>query len=140
MRITTFLVVITSVFTIVIRPLAYGSDKGRLCLAPVPQPTNGEKTLANSTGGNPDVTYTLRLDEGEWIEIGQNVTWINDLDLDKKHLITIRADKKQIESFYFTFDADHPDLCLFLKSLYLTWELWPVEKTGEWCPCYANDN
>jgi hypothetical protein len=139
MKIGTVLVAILTTVMVGFEPCE-ASDAGRLCLAPVPDPTPGSKSLANPTGGNPKVTYSLRIDDRDWVDLSsKDVIWVDGLDLGKRHFVVIRGDGKQMESFYFIFEPSEPDLCLFLKPLYLEWILWPIAKTGDWCPCYASE-
>jgi hypothetical protein len=74
-----------------------------------------------------------------------STAWISGLVLSDKHSVIIRADEQVLQSFDVHFDRvafgnpARPDLCLFVNDLYLTWQLWPVEKTGDWCPCWQNE-
>jgi hypothetical protein len=114
-------------------------------LAPVPKPTDGEKSLSNPTGENPRLSYSVQIDQHDPVAVSSSaVHWIDKLDLRKRHSVVILANGKPLESFHFTFsqhdfrNQDKQDLCLFLNSFYLTWQLWPVERTGKWCPCWSS--
>ena len=115
------------------------NQSGHLCLAAAPTPTPGEPSLANPTGGLPDVAYSVRVDGQQAVLLSRSSgIWVSDLPLNDRHLVAILADGKQIESFYFHFRPEAPELCLFMKSLYRTWILWPLEKTGEATPLAAD--
>ena len=110
---------------------------GRVCLAAVPAPTAGRRSLSNPSGGNPDVTYSVQINFRKPVELSRTIgQWSDGLALGKQHSVMIRADGQRIESFYFTFNEPHEsDLCLWFKSLYQTWQLWPMSRTGNWCEC-----
>ena len=121
-------------------------DNGRLCLAAVPEPTDGMKSLSNPTGGNPLVTYSVKVDRREPVQLSyEDVHWVENLGFPERHSILIRADGERLESFFFRFDTVRfrnrakPDLCLYLNPLYLTWQLRPVEQTGDWCRCWGSE-
>ena len=91
---------------------------GRLCLAAVPTPTPGERSLSNPTGGLPDATYSIQI------------------DVDVRHTVSVFQDGTRIESFHFRFKpGETTELCLFMNSLYETWILEYLERTGSWCLC-----
>ena len=122
------------------------ADTGRLCLASVPEPTDEMKSLSNPTGGNPKVTYSVQVDQRVPVGLShEDVHWIENLRFGERHSVLIRADGERLESFFFRFDTVHfrnrakPDLCLFLNPLYLTWQLRPVEQTGDWCRCWRSE-
>ena len=119
--------------------LADAPSTGALCLAPAPTPNSGQRSLANPEGGLPAITYSIQVDGRAPIELSRvDAKWIGGLALEGRHRVVIRADGKRIESFRFTFaDRSSKELCLFMKSLYRTWILWPVADTGDWCPCGA---
>ena len=123
------------------RPLPTGS----ICLAPVPEPTRGEKSQANPTGGNPKPDYTVQVDDGDIVRIPVQAdvhntgTLLKGLSLESRHLVARRNKGTVIESFYFRFPEGEPSQCLFMKALYLTWHVWPVER-APWCKCKKPDN
>jgi hypothetical protein len=113
-----------------------------VCVAEVPAPTEGEKSLANPTGEMALRDYSIKVDERPLVAAStSSVRWINGLEYAKTHRLTIYADGKKEKSFKFRFDKwefkdkGSTDVCLFLKPLYMTWQLWPVEQTGDWCKC-----
>ena len=117
-------------------PTTWAGTTGRVCLAAAPTLTAGQRSLANATGGLPDVTYSIQINAGQPIELSRDVgRWVEGLDLRQRHLVIVRADGRQIASFHFRFSEDGaPDLCLFMNSLYETWQLWP-DKRCPWCRC-----
>ncbi len=112
-------------------------DNGRLCLAAAPTPTPSPRSLGNPTGDLPEVSYSIRIDSGTPVELSRSAgTWVMALPLNQRHSVEIFADKTPIESFYFRFEpSEATELCLFMKSLYQTWILSPLKKTGSWCSC-----
>ena len=108
-----------------------------LCLAAAPTPTSGERSLSNPTGGLPDVAYTVRLDDLAPIPLSRETgAWSPGLRVGDRHTVAIAADGKGVASFHFRFEAlDGAEQCLFLEPLYQTWQLWPLERTGDWCSC-----
>ncbi len=115
-------------------------DNGRLCLASVPAPNDSPKSLSNPSGENPDVAYAVKVGDFDRVDLSRvSGTWITELRLDKKHPIVIYADGQRIASFYLKFEVQESSQCLFLNSLYLTWQLWPSSRTGSWCDCDSPD-
>jgi hypothetical protein len=112
-------------------------ESGRLCLAALPTPTSGEGSLSSPTGGMTARNYSVRIDGRPTISLSNDrTTWIDALPISSRHLVEILNDGKRVESFYFRFDKTQShELCLFLKPLYETWILWPVESSGPWCAC-----
>ncbi|ANM29868.1 hypothetical protein ABI59_10190 [Acidobacteria bacterium Mor1] len=115
-------------------------------MAPVPKPNDQRKSLANPSGGNPRHTYSVRIGRREPIELDyESVHWVEGLDLQPKHDVVIYADGVPLESWSFRFsdytfkNRGKPDLCLFLEPLYLSWQLWRVERTEDWCPCWSRE-
>lgn len=110
---------------------------GRLCLAAAPTPTSGQPSLSNPTGGLPDATYAIQIDDAAPIELSRSTgIWSLPLAVGDRHLVSITQDSTRIESFYFRFEpGEATELCLFMKGFYQTWILWPLERTGDWCSC-----
>ena len=117
-----------------------GTGIGRLCLAPIPVPKWRPEPVDKPKGTDSSIEYSVQIDGAEWIELSsKEAKCVKDMNMNENHLVAIRADGKQIESFRFTFEADHADLCLFQSPLYFTWILRPAEETGDWCPCYSSE-
>ena len=74
-----------------------------------------------------------------------DVNWVSDLSLSSRHMVTVLKGTDVVESFSFRFsdvefrNRSKPDVCLFLGSFYFTWQIWPVERTGDWCPCWSSE-
>ena len=126
---------------------------GNICLVPVAAPNNDDKSLANPEGGNPEADYTVQLDARptvrvkvfsqpratstrQWIRDHPEGTLLSDVAIGTQHTIVVRHKSKPIESFRFRIPENEPDQCLFLKELYLTWNLWP-RASAPWCKCPA---
>ncbi len=119
---------------------------GRVCLAPLPILDKGQETPWKIVNNKNETNYSVQINDKAPVRLSTTkVHWVPDLDLDKFHQAVVLIDEKKAESFNFTIEAkslrnkSKPDLCLFVNSLYLTWQIWPVEKTGKWCPCWSND-
>src|SRR5262245_226126 len=112
-------------------------ERGRICIAAIPKPTSGEKSLANPRGGDPDTLYSVRVDNAPAINVSsEHGQWVAELSTQTTHTVSIYADGKRIESFKFDFHiANGDELCLWYKSLYSTWQLWPLKQCGAWCNC-----
>lgn len=117
---------------------------GSVCLAPVMDPSEGDRGLANPSAGNPVPAYTVQFDNQDPVSVphapngeGPGVL-ITGVPMDDSHLVRIRHQGKPIESFRFRFAAeDDGRLCLWMKELYLTWSLWPVSNGLPQCRCTA---
>ena len=75
----------------------------------------------------------------------KEVSWISSIELEKEYVVQIL--KGNIVQEQFRFDISNyafkneakKDLCLFVNALYLTWQLYKVEETGAWCPCWSSE-
>jgi len=111
-------------------------SQGRLCIASAPPPTSGSKSLSNPTGGNPDVAYSIKIGSAEPVIISRlRGTWIEDLDTKQRYPIIVFENGVRTASFFLNYSNGENSRCLFLNSLYLTWQLWPMTQTGSWCDC-----
>ena len=136
-------------------PVAEAASKtvGSICLVPVAAPNTEEGSLANPTGGNPEADYAVQLDARpavrvkvvnqaratstkQWIRDYPEGTLLPDVAVGTRHTIVVHHKGKPIESFRFRIPKNEPDQCLFLKELYLTWNLWP-RASAPWCKCPA---
>jgi hypothetical protein len=114
---------------------------GSVCLASIPEPTAGGKSLGNATGGNPPPEYSVQFGNGATVKFlhspkgaGPGIL-ITAIPLNQTHLVRIRHQGKPLESFRFRFDAeDRGKRCLFLEPFYLTWQLWTVDRRPS-CRC-----
>lgn len=111
-------------------------DTGRVCVGPIAPATAGPKTLANPRGGDAEVAFSVRIDEGLQISVAKDRgQWVEGLTTSDKHSVVIYADGRRTQSFRFSFETfDGDDLCLWYKSLYGTWQLWERERSP-WCRC-----
>lgn len=115
------------------------ADSGRLCIVPVPKPNSEPKSLANPSGGNPDYEYSVKVGDRERIVISRTVgTLVDGLDPTAKHPIIIYEDGSRAASFYLDFTGGELSQCMFFRSLYLTWDVWPMSRTRGWCDCEGN--
>jgi len=119
---------------------------GRVCLAALPEPAKGQRTPWRTEGERGLTNYSVQIDERQPIPLSTSKSqWVDGLDLATNHSVAIRIDGKTVESFVFDFGqfefrkVNKPDVCLFMNSLYFTWQLWRVERTGEWCECWSNE-
>ena len=109
---------------------------GRLCIASVTAPNDQTKSLANPSGGNPDVAYAVKVADRDRIEIShESGIWLKGLAIDTRLPVIIYEDGERAESFYVQFSEGMASKCLFLNSLYLTWQVWDWKRTGPWCDC-----
>ena len=109
---------------------------GRLCLAAVPAANDLPKSLSNPSGGNPDIEYSVKVGGHDIFVLSRETgRWIRNLDTQTEHSIAIFEDGWKAASFYLSFEDNEKSMCLFLSPLYLTWQLWPMKRTGDWCAC-----
>ena len=114
---------------------------GSVCLVSTAEPTSGEKSLYNYAAGIPWPAYTVQFNDGVAVDMphapqsrGPGVL-VTGLPLDERHMIRIRLKGKPIESFRFRFEKDDRGrLCIWVKELYLTWNLWPAHQLPA-CGC-----
>ena len=118
-------------------PSVAAEPAGRVCLAAAPTPTPGPKSLDNPTGEFPDATYLIRINGDAPVELSRSEgLWSAPLSVGVRHTVIIARDGEQIESFHFRFKpGEATEICLFMKSLYQTWILEPLQGSGAWCSC-----
>lgn len=113
------------------------NEYGSVCVGPIPQPNNNEKSLGNPAGGGRTFNYSIQIDNGEIkaLPFNKNIL-INKLAYNIKHLLIIRNDDKIIESFWFNFNKFKSNkLCLWFKPLYESWSLWRQSDSKHLCKC-----
>lgn len=116
--------------------LAAPDSAGRICIASVEAPNDKPKSLHNPGGGNPNVTYAVRVADQPPITISrESGVWLEGLKLDSKLPVIIYEDGERTASFHIQFSEEESSKCLFLNTLYLTWQVWNWERTGPWCDC-----
>jgi len=110
---------------------------GTICVASVPNPTPGQKSLANPTGGGRTWEFSVRLDNGQEQKItALSAVRTTGLSLGARHLIRIRNKGTDVASFWFTFESrGSTSLCLWFNPLYETWSLWPLNEAEHLCEC-----
>jgi hypothetical protein len=112
--------------------------KGSVCLAPVAEGNDREMGLGNPNGGGRSFNFSVQIDGRERITVShKHSISVPDLDLNTRHRVRIFRDGKPFTSFSFKF-SDYKrrptKLCLFIKGLYETWQLWDA-KDCPWCKC-----
>jgi hypothetical protein len=111
-------------------------NKGRLCLASVEAPNDLPKSLHNPAGGNPDVTYTVKVADRSPVDLSrESGEWLEGLSLNARLPIIIYVNGERTASFFVQFSEDEASKCLYLNTLYLTWQVRAWSRTGPWCDC-----
>ena len=115
---------------------------GSICVLSVSDPAPAPKSLSNPAGDNPPPDYSLQIGDGSILRIPHSAggrgpgVLITGVPLAGSRLVKIRHQGKSIESFPLRFEErDRGKLCLFLKELYLTWQLWPAHSYPPHCNC-----
>jgi hypothetical protein len=113
------------------------NELGRLCVAPVPAPTAGEKSLANPSGGDLQVTYSVQVNQRPAVTVSpEHGQWVEGLSTSATRVVSVFADGKRLTSFKFTFQASASNqVCVWRNTLYGTWQLWPLSESRDWCKC-----
>ena len=113
-------------------------SSGSVCIAPPARPTAGEKSLANSAGGNTITTYAIQIDrKPSVIASNDEAVKISGVSLGRKHLVKIIGDGRVVQSFWFKFSSyKSRELCLWFNELYETWSLWEAKDAGAKCRCH----
>ena len=115
--------------------------EGRICIASVEAPNDAPKSLSNPAGGNPDVTYSVKIADYSPIVVSrESGTWLDGLKVDAKLPVIIYEDGTRKASFYVQFNNDDSDKCLFMNTLYRTWQVWSWDRVGAWCDCNSAAN
>ena len=116
--------------------IAHAGSTGRICIASIEPPNDQPKSLGNPSGGNPDISYSLRIDDRPTVRIShEKGRWIEGLPIDTKLPVVIYEDGERAASFFVELDKDERSKCIFLNTLYLTWRAWNWNRTGPWCDC-----
>jgi hypothetical protein len=121
-------------FTLFAEPLTDSSDnskKGFIVVNKICRSNSMETSLGNPCGGNRDLNYSVGIDSLAKIKVSSDscITFTN-LELNKKHKVTIFLSGKPVESFWFTFKkAGSDSLALWCKELYETWSLTPLKSS-----------
>ena len=75
--------------------------------------------------------FTVRIDEGEPIDVSAGAARVDGLSLEGKHQVRVFADGKPAETFFFSFKGRSPRLTLRHDGFYGSWSL--VDSRRE-CP------
>jgi hypothetical protein len=112
------------------------TETGVVYVSTVPKPNLEPMSLGNPDGGNRSFDYTIQIGSRKVAASTERTVAIDGLSLNKTHLVKILRDGKLVESFRFNFikqGSNH--LCLWYKSLYETWSLWPAKGSKDNCRC-----
>lgn len=123
-----------------------GTDLGRVCIAPLPTPKEGIPPPWKIDSSNGLTDFYVKINDREPIQTSSSkVVWLNEINPAMEHSITILKGTTTKEQFSFNLNnytfknRSKKDLCLFVNTLYLTWQLYKVEQTGKWCPCWSSE-
>jgi hypothetical protein len=116
-------------------PIEPDVSTGSVCLAPVSNPAPGDPF--GKTGGGREFNYSVQIDKGAIVPLSiEKPIQIAGLVPKQKHLIKIRTGKSLAQSFFFTFESlGSGRLCLWYRSFYRDWHLWPARDGGKKCQC-----
>ena len=121
-------------------PPAESERVGRICIASVEPPNDSPKSLSNAAGGNPDVSYSVRIADHSPVAVSrESGTWLEGLEVGARLPVIIYEDGNRTASFYVELADEQPTSCLFMNTLYLTWQFWRWDQVGEWCDCDSAD-
>ncbi len=115
---------------------------GTVCVGRVSEPTTGDRSLSNPTGGNRSWAYSVQVDDLPARAVSaQHGVRFAQLGLDARHLVRIRNNGELMTSFRFTFERyGEASLCLWFNPLYETWSLWPMRDAAHLCSCGAKSD
>ena len=112
------------------------TETGVVCVSTVPKPNSDPISLGNPDGGDRSFNYTIQIGSQKVAASTERAVAIDGLSLNKTHLVKILRDGKLVESFRFNFAKEGSNhLCLWYKSLYETWSLWPAKSSKDKCRC-----
>jgi hypothetical protein len=129
-------IIFLSIFIFIFIGFVQAQNTGSVCVRKLNAPTAGEKSLGNPTGGESFHKYKIQIDNKIVSGSYDKSVKIAGLSVRKKHFIKIFQDGNLIQSFGFRFgdEFNSPKLCLWLKDLYQTWQLWEASKSIS-CSC-----
>jgi len=100
---------------------------GRICLAPLSDPAKGQAARWRAVGDDGLTNYSVKVNDKAAVPMSLvKAQWIPGLDITMEHSVIILAEGAPVD-------------CLDIDSLYFTWQLWPVERTGNWCPNWSSE-
>src|SRR5262245_59591651 len=106
------------------------TETGVVCVSAVPKPNSEPISLGNPDGGGRSFNYVIQIASRKIAASTERTVAIDGLSLNKTHLVIILRDGKVVESFRFNFAKEGGNhLCLWYKSLYETWSLWPAKSS-----------
>lgn len=113
------------------------APSGAVCIAPVPKPVAGGKSLANPAGGNKVQAYSVQIgDKPSATALAEKPVLVDGLARAKAHLVSIKGDGRPVASFKFRFEDYKSDrLCLVFSPLYETWRMRAAAAGGPGCKC-----
>jgi hypothetical protein len=122
-------------------PSVESEQEGRICIASVEPPNDAAKSLSNPAGGNPAVSYSVKIAEHSPIAVSREAgTWLNGLSVGTRLPVIIYENGNRTASFYVQLSDDEPTKCLFMNTLYRTWQVWSWDRVGAWCNCDSAEN
>src|SRR5262245_516331 len=131
-------IIICLIFTGVAQAQSKSSrtETGVVCVSTVPKSNSKPISLGNPDGGNRSFNYTIQIGSRKVSASTERAVTIEGLSLNRTHLVKILRDDKLAESFRFNFTKEGSNhLCLWYKSLYETWSLWPAKSSKDKCRC-----
>jgi len=113
------------------------ADLGSVCVAPMLwEPQTGDGPRLSAPGLYCDPTQiSLKIDEHVIPSPIKESVKLTGLDVTLRHHVIVFCSHKPQQSFTFRFsDFKAKQLCFFLKSFYMTAQLWEA-KRATWCKC-----
>jgi len=108
-------------------------NKYEICLAPIKDSNNKERSLANPEGGRTE-PYKYSIIIGN-IEFQQNSlkTQCEKYSSKAKIPVIVFNNGIKVESFFINTKERKNGSCIWFKSLYETWSVWPISESKHIC-------
>lgn len=109
------------------------SEEGKICVSPVD--THLKYQSGPMEGRGRSTNYEVQIGSSPKKKLSEKDSVLFDgLDVNTKHLIKIYYEGTLDQSFWHRFDATS-EYCLWYKSLYATWSIWPQNSSNHFCNC-----
>ncbi len=120
--------------------LFQAANATEICIAPFNTPTSKHWGIAE-LGEAPDKPSTISVHLiGEVVEQGNSYSECFSVAANKKIAVQIKENSRPKESFYINAE-DYPEgACVWFKSSYWTWSVWPLPASSNLCTKKTDEN
>lgn len=121
--------------------LAEGNSNLRLCVSSAAKHLENKSLFEVALPSTSDFSYFVKVDDGPRVETNAESGFEYPLPMNgSRFLVQISDRDGPQESFWIDYaDLGTESACLWFKSLYETWSVWPLNKSKHLCDCETNE-